>query len=145
MLISIFVNFVSLLKKLALKLKVYTVNSLSKSTLFDWLNLKFLFFLFILFSVSLTAYSNNGPNLETKVIRKVSPVYPALAKLKRIEGKVTIGIKTNSDGTVYQTEFLEGPVVFKIASIDAVKQWVFEKSPDGLLGHVVITFQLDKK
>lgn len=143
--VSIFVNFVSLVKKLALKFKGYTINSLNKLNLFDLLNLKFLFFLFILFSFSLTAYSNNGPNLETKVTKRVSPVYPALAKLKRIEGKVMIGIKVNSDGTVSQTEFLEGPAVFKIASTDAVKQWAFEKSPDGLLGHVIITFQLDKK
>jgi TonB family protein len=88
--------------------------------------------------------SNSGPNLEEKAVRKVAPVYPPLAKRKRVQGRVMIGLQVSPDGTVTDMEFLEGNALFKPASMEAAKQWAFQKSQNGMNGHIIFKFQLEE-
>lgn len=86
-----------------------------------------------------------GPNLEAKATKKIPPLYPPLAKRKRVEGKVTIRLEIGSEGTVSNAEFVEGNSLFKPSSLDAAKQWTFAKSMAGTTGHIVFKFQLEEK
>ena len=89
--------------------------------------------------------ADSGPNIEEKAVRKVPPIYPPLAKRKRVQGKVLIKLQVNPDGTVSNTEFMEGNALFKPASLEAAKQWAFQKSSSGMNGHIIFRFQLDEQ
>ena len=54
-----------------------------------------------------------------------SPIYPAEAIAKHIEGVVVLNATTNADGSVKQLEFESGPPELKDAAIDAVKNWKY--------------------
>jgi TonB family protein len=86
-----------------------------------------------------------GPNIENKATKKVAPIYPPLAKRKRIEGKVIVKLQVNADGTVLSTEFSEGNSLFKPASMEAAKQWIFQKTSNGMTGHIIFKFQLEEE
>ena len=62
---------------------------------------------------------------EPHPIDIVPPVYPEEAKKKKIEGKVTLQIVVNVDGSVSDVSVLEGPEVFHQAVIDAALQYRF--------------------
>ena len=59
-------------------------------------------------------------------INIVTPVYPEEAKKEKIEGKVTLKLVVNVDGSVSDVSVLEGPEVFHQATIDASLQWRFK-------------------
>lgn len=99
----------------------------------------------VLPSLVLCLDTEKGPNLENKAVKKVPPTYPPLAKRKRIEGAVTIKVQTNADGTVSAAEFLDGNSLFKPASIEAAKQWLFQKSQSGMSGYIVFKFRLEEE
>jgi TonB family protein len=84
-----------------------------------------------------------GPNLEAQAIKRVSPNYPPLAKLKKIEGKVMVKLTLDSEGMVTTVEFLDGNGLFKPASIEAAKKWTFKKTQAGKSGHIIFNFQLE--
>lgn len=54
-----------------------------------------------------------------------SPIYPAEAIAKHIEGVVVLNATMNADGSVKQLEFDSGPPELKDAAIDAVKNWKY--------------------
>ena len=56
----------------------------------------------------------------------VTPVYPEEAKKKKIEGKVTLKVVVNVDGSVSDVSVLKGPEIFRQASIDAALQFRFK-------------------
>ncbi len=105
------------------------------------------FFLIALLTASIVVAKafNFETNLETKAVKKVAPLYPPLAKRKRVEGKVKIGLELNSEGLVSTAEFIEGNALFKPASLEAAKQWVFSKSMASANGHIVFKFELEEK
>ncbi len=55
-----------------------------------------------------------------------TPTYPEKARKERIEGKVTLKLLVNVDGSVRDVNVLEGPEVFHQAAIDATLQWRFK-------------------
>ena len=65
----------------------------------------------------------------------VTPVYPEEAKKKKIEGKVTLKVVVNVDGSVSDVSVLKGPEEFHQAAIDAISQYRFK--PGTLNGKVV--------
>jgi len=58
----------------------------------------------------------------------VHPIYPRIAKRRRIEGKVILDLKVNSKGVVTSTEVLKssGHLVLDESALRAVKQWKFK-------------------
>ena len=50
------------------------------------------------------------------------PAYPEKARKEKIEGKVTLQVVVNVDGSVSDVSVLEGPEVFHQAAIDAISQ-----------------------
>jgi len=55
----------------------------------------------------------------------VSPVYPPIAKLARVEGQVEVHLKIGSDGRVASFDYKSGSPFFRKATEDAVSKWSF--------------------
>lgn len=85
-----------------------------------------------------------------KLIKNPQPVYPPEAVDAGIEGKVVIEAVTDTFGRVVSAKVLDGPVELRKASLEAIKQWVYEPYViDGAVKPVSFTvimkFRLDKK
>ena len=76
-----------------------------------------------------------GSVLEAKMIKRVVPIYPALAKQARVSGSVRLEGIIAKDGTIQQLRVISGHALLVKAAIDAVKQWVY--SPTLLNGQAV--------
>jgi TonB family protein len=61
-----------------------------------------------------------------QVLKRVAPVYPAIAKARRLSGTVTVQIVVGKDGKASNLQFIGGPPVFRDAAFEAVKQWQFK-------------------
>jgi TonB family protein len=61
-----------------------------------------------------------------KIIRKVDPEYPELARRARVEGEVVLNISVNEEGYVSNVEVIRGHQLLRQAAVDAVKQWKYE-------------------
>ena len=53
-------------------------------------------------------------------------VYPDIAKARRITGTVAILVTVGKDGKVSNPRFKSGPLVFRDAAFDAVRQWRYK-------------------
>ena len=61
-----------------------------------------------------------------QVVRTVPPVYPAIAKMRRLSGQVTVEFTVGKDGRAHNPKLLSGQPVFRDAAFDAVRQWSFK-------------------
>ena len=69
----------------------------------------------------------SGPITEPKLLKRVTPAYPAEAKNARLEGLVLLEAVVGKDGRVRDVKVTRGePMGLSEAAIDAVKQWEFE-------------------
>ncbi len=67
-----------------------------------------------------------GGNVQqANLIRKVTPVYPPLAKQARIQGTVRFTAIISKDGTIQNLQLISGHPLLVPAAQDAVKQWVY--------------------
>ncbi len=71
----------------------------------------------------------SGAAEASKIIRKVMPLYPQLAKSAQVSGMVHLAAVIGSDGVVKELRSLGGPALLIQAAMDAVKEWVFEPGP----------------
>lgn len=62
---------------------------------------------------------------EAKIIRRVLPVYPALARTMRISGVVHLVGIIAKDGTIRNLQLISGHPMLAGAAIEAVRQWVY--------------------
>jgi protein TonB len=60
------------------------------------------------------------------VLKRVAPVYPAIARARRLSGTVTVQVVVSKDGKATNLQFISGPPVFRDAAFEAVKQWQFK-------------------
>jgi TonB family protein len=72
---------------------------------------------------------------ESKLIQRVEPVYPELAKRARIVGKVTLVVTVNEEGFVSDVRVTSGHPLLNEAAVEAVRQWRY--SPTLLNGEPV--------
>jgi TonB family protein len=61
-----------------------------------------------------------------KLIKKVDPVYPAVARKAAVEGVVILEARTDVDGRVKNVRILRSVPLLDQAAIDAVRLWVYE-------------------
>jgi protein TonB len=64
--------------------------------------------------------------VDVKLIKSTQPVYPQIAKTRRLTGLVKVKVKVGADGRVVSAEFFSGPAIFKDAALDAVRQWRYQ-------------------
>jgi periplasmic protein TonB len=62
---------------------------------------------------------------QGRVLRRVQPPYPAIAKAARIQGQVQIQISISETGAVTDVTLLSGHQLLRDAALQAAKQWVF--------------------
>jgi len=90
-----------------------------------------------------------GGKLQSAMLmKKVAPVYPALAKSMRIQGTVRFGAVVGKNGQVRDLKFVSGPRVLEQAAADAVRKWVYRPTmldgrPVEVSTQIDITFTLD--
>jgi protein TonB len=68
-----------------------------------------------------------GGNVQAaKLVNKVTPMYPPLARQTRINGTVHLHAIIGKDGSVQQLEVLGGHPLLIQAALDAVRQWRYQ-------------------
>jgi protein TonB len=75
-----------------------------------------------------------APEQARRLISKVAPVYPALAKASHVQGIVRVHIIIGKDGRVLSAT-ASGPVLLQRAAQEAVEQWTY--SPTVVNGYAV--------
>lgn len=68
-----------------------------------------------------------GGNVQAaNLVRKITPVYPPLAKQARVQGTVRFTAIIGKDGTIQNLQLVSGHPLLVPAATDAVKQWVYK-------------------
>lgn len=62
---------------------------------------------------------------EAKLLRRVIPAYPPLAKQARVSGTVRLIGVIAKDGTMQQLQMVSGHPLLVQAALDAVRQWLY--------------------
>ena len=62
---------------------------------------------------------------SAKLIRKVIPVYPNLARITRVSGTVRLQATVSAQGTIEKLEVISGNPMLVQAAVDAVRQWIY--------------------
>ncbi len=62
---------------------------------------------------------------EAKIIRRVIPTYPALARQARVQGTVKLIGVISTEGRIERLQVLSGHPLLVPAAVDAVKQWTY--------------------
>ena len=65
-----------------------------------------------------------------KVLSRVVPQYPELARSARIEGAVKVMVAVGPNGRATSTKVVGGHPVLAKAAVDAVEKWKWVASPD---------------
>ena len=82
-----------------------------------------------------------------RLIRRVNPVYPAIARQARIQGSVRIDAIVDTSGRVVELKVLSGHPLLVGPAVDAVQRWVYEptylnEQPVAVLLEVTVNFSL---
>jgi TonB family protein len=65
---------------------------------------------------------------ERPAKKRVTPVYPELAKKMHISGSVKLELDVDPEGQVKDVKVVQGHALLREAAVSAAKQWVFTKS-----------------
>lgn len=90
-----------------------------------------------------------GNVLRSRLIKKVEPVYPDIAKRKRIQGLVILVVTVDEEGNVADIRVTRGQPELTGAAVEAVKQWkysptVLEGKPIPVTATVTVNFVLGR-
>jgi protein TonB len=66
-----------------------------------------------------------GDVQAAKLVKKVIPVYPPLARQARVSGTVQLLGIIAKDGTIQQLQVTSGHPLLVQAALDAVRQWIY--------------------
>lgn len=82
-----------------------------------------------------------------KLIHKVIPQYPALARTARISGVVHLMGTIGKDGTIRNLQLIDGHPMLARAALEAVEQWVYEPTllngePTEVIAPIEVSFTL---
>ena len=68
-----------------------------------------------------------GGNVQSyNLVKKVTPVYPPLAKQARVQGTVRFSVIINKDGTIQNIQLVSGHPLLVPSATEAVRQWVYK-------------------
>ncbi len=96
------------------------------------------------------ALGRSGPDTVPEPIKKVTPVYPEIARQARVEGVVILQMTVDKAGAVADVKVLHSIPLLDQAAVDAVKKWVYaplrvKDKPQAFEATVTIKFKLDEK
>jgi TonB family protein len=78
---------------------------------------------------------------DRKVITKVAPNYPELARRMHLQGSVKLEVVVRPDGAVKSTRVIGGNPVLIQAAADALTKWKFQVVQNETTEIVQLTFQ----
>jgi len=79
---------------------------------------------------------------ERKVVSRIAPFYPEIAKRMQIGGVVKLEVVVRANGRVKSTKVLGGSPVLIQAATTAVGKWKFEVAPQETTEVVQVVFEL---
>jgi len=85
---------------------------------------------------------------EPRLVSRVDPVYPPLAKQTHMQGSVVLDAVIDEHGDVIQMQVVSGPPLLIQAAMDAVRRWKYEptylnEEPVPVALNVTVTFRLN--
>ena len=89
-----------------------------------------------------------GDVKQPRLIKRIDPIYPDIARESRVEGIVVIEARTDVYGRVAGLRLLRSVPLLDEAALDAVRQWVYEPMivngrPRGVMFTVTVRFALE--
>jgi TonB family protein len=92
----------------------------------------------------------SGNALQGSAVKKVQPVYPAVAKAAGADGAVRVQVTINEGGDVTEASIISGHPLLRDSALEAAKQWKFkplELKGENFKATGILTFNftLDKK
>jgi TonB family protein len=91
--------------------------------------------------LSPTSMAQPPGHLERKVVSKIAPFYPEIAKRNRITGVVKLEVVVRKNGSVQSTKVLGGSPVLIGSATDAVLKWRFDPAPEESTEVVQLAFE----
>ena len=88
----------------------------------------YLLFASVIFCHPLSVGQQAESGGSRKVLNRVMPVYPELARRTNVTGTVKLDATIAPDGRVTATEVVGGNPILIQAAVDAVRKWKFETS-----------------
>ncbi len=82
----------------------------------------------VVFSPSL-ALAQDQPEAKRKIVSKVLPVYPELARKMQISGTVRVEAVVAPNGKLKFTTVIGGSPVLAVAAVDAIEKWKWAPAP----------------
>jgi TonB family protein len=79
---------------------------------------------------------------KRRIVAKVTPAYPPLARQMNVAGRVKIEVTVSADGRVTSTRVIGGSPMLVVASLDAAKKFQFEAGPKETTE--IVEFQFDR-
>ncbi len=84
---------------------------------------------------------------ESKLIRRVEPTYPELAKRARVQGQVVLVVTVDEEGNVADIKVTKGHPLLDEAALNAVRQWKYSPTllngePVPVIATVTVIFNL---
>jgi len=89
-----------------------------------------------------------GGNVQaSRLIRRVEPEYPELAKRARVQGIVLLQVTVDERGGVTEVNIIRGHPLLNQAAVDAVRQWIYSPTllnnePVPVIATVTVNFVL---
>jgi protein TonB len=74
-----------------------------------------------------------------RIIKKVAPVYPQMAKQYQVSGAVKLEVTVAADGSVRSAKVIAGHPMLTSAAVDAVSHWRYEQGAE-VVETVVVNF-----
>lgn len=75
-----------------------------------------------------------------KIVERVEPEYPAIARKMQIRGVVKLKLKVAANGTVTQVEYVGGHPLLAESAVAAVRKWKFETGPANSTEQIEVKF-----
>jgi outer membrane biosynthesis protein TonB len=90
-----------------------------------------------------------GAIQAANLVKRVTPVYPPVAKAARIQGLVRFTAIIAKNGTIQNLQLVSGPPVLVQAATDAVRQWVYRPTllngePVEVITQIDVNFDLSQ-
>jgi len=88
-----------------------------------------------------------GAVQAARLVTRVQPVYPQVAKDERLQGKVSIHVIVGKDGSIRQMDGVRGRCSLAKSAVEAVRQWRYEPTllngyPVEVDTEITVIFQL---
>jgi TonB family protein len=86
--------------------------------------------------------------LRTSVVKWIAPAYPAVARVARQQGRITVEMLIAPEGAVEDVRVISGPPLLRQATRDALRRWTFKPmlvdgQPVRVVTETSVTFALE--